>query len=1220
MAANNLDIRITATENASGAFQKVGSAAETAGQAIERAGKAGSQGLDSLSSRIKAFSSEIQTVGVALAGFGAGMTAAFGLAASKSIALESAMANFSSISGLTGSQLGGVTDQVRALAVEMGKSPTELAAGLYDIQSSGFAAADAMSILRTATIAGVAGITSTATAGKAITAVLNAYSLTADKAGDVSDVLFETVNRGVLTFDQLANNLGATIPVAAQLGVSIEELGAAYAELTLQGISAAQSETAIAALMRSAVNETAAMTEAVQEYGFASAEALIQSEGLAGFLTFLTEASGGSSSALLELVGSAEGMTAAMALMRNGGDDFIATLDAVNAAAQDGATTQDVFAVQAETTAFALQQLGAAFTDIQVTMGNALAPIIGQVADSMRAMALMFSALPDPIQQSVALLGAFGGASTLAVGSLLLLVPKIAETVSAFKALKASSFGASLASMAAAAGPLAIALGGIAVIGGILVASWLEQKQAVAEYNTSLQELNDTIFQLEQAGSTALANRATAVIAATEALQAAFETTKPSKSDEVFQGLGVDEQFEAYNEAQQVFVNNLGDLQADVTEITNNINEALSHPEIDATQYLDWIERLTTQVAATESGLDDLAVAEMIANTTLEDYVTTTQSAVDVSGKLSRSLSDVAAAAESAGVAIDSAVKDEVGERMQRLNDATTDWLSNGDNILGFWLELTSGMGQASATAGSTAEDFAAINAELEAAADFRALVQLAEDADNAAEALDAVLRTFQQIDELGSRSAAAGTIADNLIGEPGEWAVIDELLEAGRISLMEYQGAISAGTAIQESNLRVQEDLNAMRVAQLPLLASEQLAYEAMIDQISQLEPLEQRRALALMDSNVQAQIASQYATAYSASLGEIPTEVATSMIVSAAEADPVLKDLLLQFGLIEEGADGTITVNFPDGPTVQESIAELTASIDALTRAIGGVPPLRIDADTQDALAKALGVKQAVEDLDGTEATTTINAEDEPAITAIGRVLGDLLDLDGQSATTYQFGNNSDALGAIGGTKNALDGLDGDTATVTMRGVNGAALGSISEVGRALGGLDGRTATVTINAIDNARAAIGGVAGALSALNGRSATVTTNYVSRYTTVGSPSGAPRQLGGVVDRYALGGTIPIWAAEGNRPEIAHFASGGSALLPREGMYYVDPGTYISPSNAVGNQYSYGGDTHVTVIVQGSVTTERELTGNLTREIGTAIRDDLIRHRTAAGVN
>ena len=41
-----------------------------------------------------------------------------------------------------------------------------------------------------------------------IAAVLNAYGMSADEATAVSDVMFQTVKRGVLTFGELANTIG----------------------------------------------------------------------------------------------------------------------------------------------------------------------------------------------------------------------------------------------------------------------------------------------------------------------------------------------------------------------------------------------------------------------------------------------------------------------------------------------------------------------------------------------------------------------------------------------------------------------------------------------------------------------------------------------------------------------------------------------------------------------------------------------------------------------------------------------------------------------------------------------------------------------------------------------------------------------------------------------------------------------------------------------------
>lgn len=234
---------------------------------------------------------------------------------------------------------------------------------------------------------------------------------------------------------------------------------------------------------------------------------------------------------------------------------------------------------------------------------------------------------------------------------------------------------------------------------------------------------------------------------------------------------------------------------------------------------------------------------------------------------------------------------------LQNFNDATIAYLENGDNILDWWLAFDAAANQGAASFSGTQEQYEEFLAATEREAEFRALVDLADDLDNAGESLDRILNVFSQIDALGQRSESAGSIAEALVGEPGVWDEIDDMLAAGTISQQQYNEAVTAGHEIQRSNLRVQEDLNSMRRDQLPLLAEEQAAYEAQVQSISELGPLEQRRALAMQDSAVQSQLAAQYATAYSASIGEIPTEVATNMIVSAAEADPVLKDLLLQF-----------------------------------------------------------------------------------------------------------------------------------------------------------------------------------------------------------------------------------------------------------------------------------------------------------------------------------
>jgi hypothetical protein len=572
-------------------------------------------------------------------------------------------------------------------------------------------------------------------------------------------------------------------------------------------------------------------------------------------------------------------------------------------------------------------------------------------------------------------------------------------------------------------------------------------------------------------------------------------------------------------------------------------------------------------------------------------------------------------------------------ENIVAFEDATQTFLENGDNILDFWLQYQTMARESNDAALEFNEGLekgaAGLPIVLDVATDaFRELVASARDLDEAGEALDRILTVFGQIDSLGQRSSAAGSIADTLIGSVADnlagaeaaigtledlWSRVTAGTSDAALTQDTYNQALTAGNQIQQSNLRVQDDLTAMRAAQLPLLAQEQSAYEAMIAELSVLPALEQRRALALQDSGVQAQIATQYATAYSATLGEIPTEVASNMIISSANADPVIRDLLLNMGLIEEGADGELRVHFPDGDTVQDSIMMLTESIDQLTIAMGGVPPLRVEADTAEAEESLMDFIHRVGNSDGSTIEISVGMDEAAESTVMDFVnrVGGIADT---AVTVTATADTSSALNSFGELVGRLTEVHGQSATVLAYGNNSNALNSIAGASGALGDLDGNVATTYANTVDNASGILGNVSSMLTNLNGRTVTTYVNTVYRGTNVGVQG--YREMHGGIPGYASGGTvIPIWAGEAG-PEIAHFAGGGSAWLPREGAYAVPPGTYIEPANSARGEM---GGVALAVNIYGNVYGMDDLTEQVTRQLVPTLADELRRHRIAAGV-
>lgn len=348
--------------------------------------QAGTQKAQGLVSGLTSGIGGLKTVagGILLGGALGGVAMGVGQLAAAGLTFESNMANVNSIAQLSTAEIAALSNSVINIAKNpmITEGPSALAAGLYDIYSSGFQGADGLMILEQAAMAGTAGLTSTATASRAITSGLNAFGYEADQTRRVSDVMFQTVNKGVLTFDQLANNLGNTMPIANSLGLEIEDLGAAYALMTLKGVSAAQAETQIAGLMRSTLNPTAELTAAVGEYGYASAEAAISAEGFGGFLKMVMEQSGGSKEALMDMLGTQEAVNAALILGAGDGEEYNAMLEEMMGASEGVGATQKALEKQMQSSRFRIQEARKQLEIFAVLAVGMLSPAISAVASA----------------------------------------------------------------------------------------------------------------------------------------------------------------------------------------------------------------------------------------------------------------------------------------------------------------------------------------------------------------------------------------------------------------------------------------------------------------------------------------------------------------------------------------------------------------------------------------------------------------------------------------------------------------------------------------------------------------------------------------------------------------------------------------------------------------------------------------------------------------------
>jgi len=194
------------------------------------------------------------------------------------------------LQSLSYEQLPALTAGVNNLSVKFGQSAKDLANGLYDILSAAVPTEDAMRLLNVATEASIAGLTTVSISVDVFTSILNSYGKEVSQAVDISDVLFQTVVRGKLRFEDLASAMGYITPIAANAGVAFEEVAAALATVTRQGLHVDMASRGLALLIQGIVDPTEAAANAAAKYGVEMSGLALRIKGLKGFMDSLSEA------------------------------------------------------------------------------------------------------------------------------------------------------------------------------------------------------------------------------------------------------------------------------------------------------------------------------------------------------------------------------------------------------------------------------------------------------------------------------------------------------------------------------------------------------------------------------------------------------------------------------------------------------------------------------------------------------------------------------------------------------------------------------------------------------------------------------------------------------------------------------------------------------------------------------------------------------------------
>lgn len=389
--------------------------------------------------------------------------------------------SLSHIQGLVGDSAEAVAafrEEVLALAPAVGRGPKELADALYFVRSSGIAAESSMAVVKASAEGAAAGLGDTATVAQAVTSAMNAYGIANLSAAQATSILIATVREGKAEPEELANSIGRVIPIAAQLGVSFDQVGAALASMTLFGLDTEESATALRGVFATLLKPSAQAAEILGKVGL-SAEGLrrqLREEGLLAVLTTLSTVLAGNEDALAAVIPNVRALTGFLSIAGKNADQVERIF------AELAATTENdlakAFEVASETTGFKFKQAMAQAQVAAIRFGDVIAPIItGTVIPAMmRALTVLeeliafFRTLPREAQIGIGVFVAMAAA----IGPLLILIGAMASGLGAIIALLPALKAAALFMFAGGPwtiGIAAVALAAVGLAGTLLILS-----------------------------------------------------------------------------------------------------------------------------------------------------------------------------------------------------------------------------------------------------------------------------------------------------------------------------------------------------------------------------------------------------------------------------------------------------------------------------------------------------------------------------------------------------------------------------------------------------------------------------------------------------------------------------------------------------------------------------------------------------------------------------
>lgn len=380
-----------------------------------------------------------KTLAPAVAIVGGAMSVAFGKMLSTYADFDKSMSEVQAATHETAGNM----DLMRDAAVEAGAdtafSASEAAAGIKELAKAGV---DTQAIINGG-LTGALSLAATdnievAKAAEIAASAMTQFKLSGEQVPHIADLLAAGAGKAQGGVEDLGMALNQTGLVANGVGLTIEETTGALTALASAGLTGSDAGTSFKTMLQSLTPNSKDAAKLMDELGLSAYDAQGSFIGMSEYAGVLQNAlkdmSDEQRQATLKTIFGSDAVRAANVLYEQGAEGIQKWEDAVN----DAGYAAETAAAMQDNLAGDLEKLGGSFDTVFLKSGSGANDVLRTLVQTAESFVDMVGQIPEPVLAIGGILTGIVGGTALAGGAIVTFVPKVKETVDAFKDLRDS--------------------------------------------------------------------------------------------------------------------------------------------------------------------------------------------------------------------------------------------------------------------------------------------------------------------------------------------------------------------------------------------------------------------------------------------------------------------------------------------------------------------------------------------------------------------------------------------------------------------------------------------------------------------------------------------------------------------------------------------------------------------------------------------------------------